>query len=98
MQAFLTQLLQNDVLQNLEVFRNGGLMTLRTTLQLDDGTDSLATLVNHLEGSGDVAYLQGIHRLGHLRWQVGQLEARGTHSVLCDIEHQTIVIARVLVV
>lgn len=97
MKALLTTLLHNDILQHLEVFGNRSTVSLRTTLQLDDSTDCLTTLANHLKGLGDLAYLQHIDSLGNLRGQVGQLEARCT-PFLSDIGHQTIIVASVFII
>ena len=49
MELFLTTLFKYHVLQELEVFSNSSLMTLRTTLQLDDSTHRFTTFIDHFE-------------------------------------------------
>ena len=73
-------------------------MSFGAAFQLHNRTNSLASCIDHLEGLGNFAYLQHVDGLGHFGWQVGQLEARGAQSVLCYVEHQAVIVARILVV
>ena len=75
-------------------------MTLRTTLQLHNGTNGLAILaIDHFEGSREIANLHTIYNPGNLGRQLRHLETGGAlTTVFKDIDHQTIVISRVLIV
>ena len=74
-------------------------MTIHTVLQLDDSTDGLTTLVDHLKSLRDLSYLHGIHHFGHLLRQLLHLELRrDTARLHIGIRHQTLVITRILVI
>ena len=72
-------------------------MSLRTVLQLDNGTDGLASLVGHLEGLRHLSYLQRVDDTCHVLRQILHLELRRT-SALRRVGHQTVVVTRVLVI
>ena len=100
METLLTALLQHQILQDLEIFSDSSLVTFRTTLQLHNSTNGLAILaVDHLEGGREFTNLHTIYNSGNLGRQFGHLETGSAlTTVFKDIDHQTIVISRILVV
>ena len=75
MDCLVLALLLHDILENLEVLGDGGLMAFDAFLQTNDGTDRLASLIDHLKRCGDIAHLHVLYHTSHLLWQILHLEA-----------------------
>ena len=97
-QAFVLALVEHNVLHDLEVLGNRSLMSVNTALQLHDGTDGLALIVNHLERTGDAAHLHRVNHTGYFRGEVLHAELGRTAHVFRRIRHQTVVVTGILVV
>ena len=88
----------DHILQHLEVLGDSSLVSLRTALQLDDGTDGLTVFVDHLESIRHLSHLQRIDDTRHVLRQVLHTEPRGVGLRIDAVGHQSAVAAGVLVI